>query len=450
MSEPLSTVCEHCDAKLKLKNPDLEGKKIKCPKCGEAFVVVAAGGSAVAKPAKKKKSEDDLDFLDVDADDYGPPPDDDDIDDDDDQPRRRRSKNSNRKSKSKKKSRKGSGDSAQVVKILAIVLVVVLVLGGGGYGMSLLLKGTGSSDLDWLPTEIQGYAKVKVSSIWGANIVQVFRNGKAGQSLTDEMTKNLGKGPQDLDEVVTAILPGQNTELAVFKARQAFDLAALKSADASLSEASHGSATYLKRGSNALYLPEPKTLVFGPETTIQALITRGKKNPSEAKFGFSRGYRDHVVVAMLEPGKPGTSMNPATTPPFMRGTDVAVPLNFLIRANAGSDVNLSAQVDFKTSQESQASVEKTKSDFEKGKADFAKNKSQMQSMPNPFMKPEQVTKLMNGIEQLMNSVQISQSGTRLNMSASVSGQFINDLSEMAASSPLANPTGLKMLMPTGK
>ena len=34
MTEPLSTVCDHCGAKLKLKNPDLEGKKIKCPKCG--------------------------------------------------------------------------------------------------------------------------------------------------------------------------------------------------------------------------------------------------------------------------------------------------------------------------------------------------------------------------------------------------------------------------------
>ena len=54
MTESLSTVCDHCGANLKLKNPDLEGKKIKCPKCGEAFVVVAAGPTASAKkPAKK-------------------------------------------------------------------------------------------------------------------------------------------------------------------------------------------------------------------------------------------------------------------------------------------------------------------------------------------------------------------------------------------------------------
>ncbi len=37
--EPIVCLCPHCDAKLKLKNPELAGKKIKCPKCAEPFVV---------------------------------------------------------------------------------------------------------------------------------------------------------------------------------------------------------------------------------------------------------------------------------------------------------------------------------------------------------------------------------------------------------------------------
>ena len=86
MTEPISAVCEHCDARLKLKNPDVEGKKIKCPKCGEAFVVKVAGApaAAVKKPVRKKPSDDDESFLDDEPEDY-----DDDVEDYDDEPRRR-------------------------------------------------------------------------------------------------------------------------------------------------------------------------------------------------------------------------------------------------------------------------------------------------------------------------------------------------------------------------
>lgn len=449
MTELLSTVCEHCDAKLKLKNPDLEGKKIKCPKCGEAFVVVAAGGKSAAKPARKKKSDDDLDFLDVASDDYDEPPEDDELEDYDDQPRRR-SKAS--KGKSKKKSRKGSGDSGQVVKVLAIVAVVLLVLGGGGYGMVQLLKGDGSSDLDWLPTEAKGFVKVQVANIWNANLVQTFKNSKAGQSAAEEMTKSFGKGPQDLKEVITAISPGVNNGTVLFRATQPFDLAAIKTLNPTATEATHGSGSYLKQGPTAIFLADSTTLLIGPETTIQAIITRGKKHPNASKFSFARGYRDHIVWAMLEPDKlSGSSVNPMGSSPFLGNMKVAVPQTALIRANAGSDITISGLITFNTSEESKATVEKNKADLEKAKAEFTKQKSLIQSMPNPFFKPEQLTKMISGMEQVMNSVQMSQSGTRMNMSATISQQTVNDFSSIAADAPsTGRAPALKMLLPSGR
>ncbi|RLS34242.1 MAG: hypothetical protein DWH81_15720 [Planctomycetota bacterium] len=41
MSEHIICRCPFCSVKLKLGNPQLEGKKIKCPKCSEPFVVAA-------------------------------------------------------------------------------------------------------------------------------------------------------------------------------------------------------------------------------------------------------------------------------------------------------------------------------------------------------------------------------------------------------------------------
>ena len=389
--------------------------------------------------------EDDLDFLDVNADDYGAPPDDDELEDYDDQPRRR---SKSTKGKSKKKSRKRNDGSGQVIKILAVVLVVVLVIGGGGYGMVQLLSGSGSSDLDWLPTEAQGFVKVRVNSLWNANLLQAFKNSKPGQSLTEEMTKNLGKGPQDLDAIVTAIMPTGNAEVVVFRAKQPFDLAAIKSADSTLTDATHGSATYLKGRSKVLYMADPTTLVIGPEAAVQAVIARGKTNPSAAKFGFARGYRDHLVVAMLEPGK--MSRSPMATSPFMGNMKVAVPQTALIRANAGSDIDISGIIAFNTAEESRVTVEKNKADLEKAKADFAKQKATLLSMPNPLLKPDQVTKMINAAEQVMNSVQMSQSGSRMNMSAKVSSQAVNDVASIIEATPMGNSPAMNTLLPTGR
>ena len=449
MTELLSTVCEHCDAKLKLKNPDLEGKKIKCPKCGEAFVVVASGGKSAAKSAKKKKSDDELDFLDVASDDYDEPPEDEELEDYDDQPRRR---SKGGKGKSKKKSRRGSGDSGQVVKVLAIVAVALLVLGGGGYGMVQLLKGDGSSDLDWLPTEAKGYVKVQIANIWNANLIQTFKNSKAGQSAAEEMTKSFGKGPQDLKEVITAIAPGMNNGTVLFRATQPFDLAAIKTLNPTATEATHGSGSYLKQGSTAIFLADATTLLVGQEATIQAIITRGKKHPNASKFSFARGYRDHIVWAMVEPDKfSGNSINPIGSSPFMANVKVAVPQTALIRVNAGSDITISGLLAFNTSEESKVTVEKNKAELETAKANFAKQKPAMQSGQNLFMKPEQVTKLINGIEQVMNSVQMSQSGTRMNMNATISQQTVNDFSSFVAESPMGGSLpGLKTLLPSGR
>ena len=55
----LTTQCDHCAVKIKLKNPDYEGKAVECPACGEAFVVrrlAASTGAAAAGRVQKPKS----------------------------------------------------------------------------------------------------------------------------------------------------------------------------------------------------------------------------------------------------------------------------------------------------------------------------------------------------------------------------------------------------------
>lgn len=433
MTEPLSTVCDHCDAKLKLKNPDLEGKKIKCPKCGEAFVVVAAAAaSPVKKPVKKKPADDDdMDFMNVDADDYDSPVDEDEDQDDDDAPRgRRRPVARGGKKKTKKKSKKGSGDSAQVIKILALVLVALGVLGGGGFAMMTLLKGDGSSDVDWMPSEIEGFVKIQIDDIWAANVAQPLKNNEFVKKIVDDITAHIGQGPQDIDRVVISLLPNSrsNDVIMVARAKTPFDTAKIQAADKAITEASHNSTTYYKTASTALYFPDSKTMVLGTESLVKALIERGKTHPSPSKFAFANNYRDHFVMAASRP-----SSSVRNTMAYPGGQDIDA---ILVLGNATSDIRISISGTYKTADAAKANADKTKADNETAKKNLVANITRVEATPdNPLIKKDQVLKVMRGTEQLMNSMQVSQSGTRVNMNMTVQGQLLADFLEMTSLMP---------------
>jgi hypothetical protein len=59
MAEPIRTACPQCDCRVNVADPNLVGKKIRCPRCKQAFVVEALEDEAPAKrerePRKFKK-----------------------------------------------------------------------------------------------------------------------------------------------------------------------------------------------------------------------------------------------------------------------------------------------------------------------------------------------------------------------------------------------------------
>lgn len=68
MPDPLSITCPHCTASFKAKSAAALGKKVKCPKCDEPFVIQSPSHSKAKKPKKKsKKVKPKLDFLEDDS-----------------------------------------------------------------------------------------------------------------------------------------------------------------------------------------------------------------------------------------------------------------------------------------------------------------------------------------------------------------------------------------------
>ena len=52
----LFTQCTGCNAKLKIKSPDAAGKKIRCPKCKEVFIVKLMKAKSAARDEDKEPS----------------------------------------------------------------------------------------------------------------------------------------------------------------------------------------------------------------------------------------------------------------------------------------------------------------------------------------------------------------------------------------------------------
>lgn len=440
MADPFSTVCDHCNATLKLKNPDLIGKKVKCPKCGEAFVVT--GAAPAKKPPAKTKGTDDDDFMDFDAGDYASLPDDDDLDDEEGRPARRPRPSKGARKKGKKSS-KGKGNIAQVVTIVAMVLIGIGVLGGGGYALMVLAK-YAANDLDWLPSDIEGFAKIQPSQIWNSAALQPLTSGDGGKKFVDEMIKNIGQGPLEIDQIVIGF-PKRGkvaSECVVFRSRLPFDLSKLQGSAGNAQSASHAGRQYLKNDKITLFLADSKTLVCGQEVVIQELISRGKQNPSASKFGFASGYRDHVVVALADRSSPSPSVGSGG----VMGMNLS-PLqnaeNLLIRGNASSDVSLSLLTTYKTADAAKGIVDKTQSDLNQGKTLLAQQKAQIQAIPaDALVTMSGAMKIFDGIEQVMNSLKISQSGTRMSMEMNVPGQVIKDMTNMSLSTPFAQTPAL--------
>jgi Zn-finger nucleic acid-binding protein len=108
----IAVSCPSCDRELKVKD-ELAGRKIKCPKCGEAIAVSAKLDDEMARSAKKSRkprSEED----------------DDDEAEEDDRPRK----------KKKKKPQKNNNlmiiGAAVGGLVVVIVVVLIIILSGGG------------------------------------------------------------------------------------------------------------------------------------------------------------------------------------------------------------------------------------------------------------------------------------------------------------------------------
>ena len=127
---------------------------------------------------------------------------------------------------------------------------------------------------------------------------------------------------------------------------------------------------------------------------------------------------------------------------MLQGNPMQDAVSTLIRVNGNSDLTISAQGNFKTAEAAKKIVDDFQSQLTTTKNMMTQSKSQAPGMGSDPAKAQQLKKMMDGMEQVMNSVQISQSGTLMNVRLAVSSQLIKEATDLAQSSPFGMPPGL--------
>ncbi|MCH8829686.1 MAG: hypothetical protein IID45_08930 [Planctomycetes bacterium] len=295
MPEILETQCPHCSATIKLKSRKALGKQVTCPQCNDSFRVQEK------KPAGDRddfSAEDNLDDIEEFSDDevIGSASGDRELGVDDDGSAHGVSPSAGLKSGSKKRRKKKSTGwrkpafiaGGSVLGLAAIGLVLWLVFRSSPQAI----------DLSYLPEDTRKITVTRYADLWNSHMIQEIRPHSKLDEKVAKMKREWGLEPKDIDSVTTATVKNYERLTVV---RTNVDMDGLKIANqlGHLGDSTYnGKAFYHLARKQAVYFPNSRTALSGPEDVVKDAIDRG----SEAKKRKELDFLDpdfHVVTVDL-------------------------------------------------------------------------------------------------------------------------------------------------------
>lgn len=426
MAAPFVVACTHCGSKLKLKDESFAGKKIRCPKCQQPFVAAAADGAASAgdkakKPAKARKE---FDFSNISEDDYEPPPpaEGEEPEEEFELPLSPVKKAALAGKKGKKKKRRASSGPplGKIALIAGLVVLGLATVGGVGYGVYMIAQslGGGGGRLAWLPEDVEIVVEVRPADLWKSQVLQPLTSGPTGTEFANRMRESMKLSVTDVDRVVVGSAARSRTPVVVVYAKTPFEIAEVQK---NTTPTDHGGYTlYVDRGGTmAGFLPNSKTLVFGPTAQLKTAIDRKGVCPAADKFSFlpSRG---HIVFGTNSPAR---SVGGPAMP-------VPAPVDWNSVQSVGAALTFSSDiaVEFAVACNDGSGAEAMVGNFEKTRTEtLSKIEAQKgQLQPNPFIDVEKVKAMIEGQRQILESMSVTSSGSTVNGRVTVPGQIVRD------------------------
>lgn len=344
MSDSLKVECPHCGGSLKLKDRSAEGKRVRCPKCQEAF--------------KVELPDEDLDIVDDLEDDLG-----DDFGGDDELPEEDEAPRSSKKAASKKpvKKKRKSGSGAMPWLVIAGVLGVLVVVGGVGAVVALSGGGdtsTNKIDMTYLPADTNMVMHMKVNEFMSSPLLADVMNQPAAQQMMGPLVNEAGVGWREMVSVTVGTIvdetdtgakfsgPGllgpqqgmstaQPRMVTVIRASsplKAEDIAvkALKGRAVTQNGKTYYEGLNVAPGSPlagmSMWAPESNTVVFGTSAEILALVQApNHKQIRRREFDFINPNTTLLMALALKlPSNPSAEIKSPASQPHLQDLERSV------------------------------------------------------------------------------------------------------------------------------
>ncbi|MDB4731819.1 zinc-ribbon domain-containing protein [bacterium] len=429
MASPFVVSCSNCAAKLKLKDQSMIGKKVRCPKCSEPFLIQAP---------KKKKSKpapaDDGGFYDEPEDEWGDDfgSSDDDWDDsfaDEPSPRKSKAKSKKSKKSGKKKGRKKKKSKSDIPLGMIIAMIVggiafLALIGVGVFYVIPMLGGSPADRMAWLPNDTQTYVEIRVGDIWKSQVLKPFRTSTAGADIAKKMKDEANIEMAEIEKVILGVPANNGQPTVTIHTTKAIDP---NQVGPNLTKTTYaGKTVFEHNGENMVsFLSNSKTMVMGPKEAIYAAIDRNGECAVADQFGFLPSSGD-VIFGSLSPGNtlknsPAAMMSQGALDPDKLKTVSGI-------LKLGRDLDLELIVDFVDSEAAQSSLTQAQEGLAKGQEMLEKQQKELEA--GNFVINRQQKAIVLKAKDILKSVTIKGSGTEMTTSLSVSGSTIEDIVDM--------------------
>jgi predicted Zn finger-like uncharacterized protein len=427
---PISIQCPHCSGTLKVRDESAAGKKVRCPKCEEPFVV-------------ELPVEDDFtgdSFANADFGDTGE-------EEEEEAPVRRRSSREDDAPKKKKGKKKKGGNSMAWVMPVAIGVVVLALVGGLGTvavmfgGQLLALGGDGNKiDMTYLPPDAAGVAHVRLADVWNSPLGQQFANMPQVQQQMASLGTHEIK-PPDITGVTLSIpkidgMQGDPEVIVVMRCKKRVDMSK-SSPGTRVDKLTHNGSTYYKMVSPGsemcAWQPSGTVVVLGSDAHVKRAIERGSKKTRRPEFDFI-DPSPQVVLAALNTGggastlggMPGIGDFEQKFKQNVKGVCIGLTVRDGIDMKAALECNPGGASDIKTA------VDKALQDGKQGLA---------QAKKSPFAMFGPAKEMFDVAEQTMSTLQVAQNGDQVALTGSVPSSIKPLIEKLAAQA--GGPAGMQ-------
>lgn len=429
----LQTQCPHCDKIFSLKNSATLGKKLKCPKCAEPFVVKKY-------KAPEEEPADDYNF-DYDEEDYEAP-EETEPEEEEEAPRRKSSGGSRSKKKTSKKG--GGGAKALVPILIGVAAVSVLgLVGWGGFVLISKLGGGNIVDMKYFPEETEMIFHLRPADIWNAPMLADVRNNSLVVKQLEEAKQGVDMQPTDMESITVgitnlserkmfnrftgaamgpAMAAGQQQTFGVIRLKKDANPADLEKVPGVTKSTHAGQTLYSNNRSGksvSTWLANPRLIAFGDDALVKAAIDRGSKEFRFKHLDFGKVRSSiSMIAAPRGEAKPGTGGAPGSVDAVMNQHSKGIYLGIDI----SSEVTMESRVVCFSADGAKA----VKGEFDKG---IATAKQQIAQVP-PFI-ANTVKPLIDVGTETLNSMKVTTSGSDVLVEGRITNKIVDAFKQMS-------------------